>query len=186
MANTAANVSFGKPKVTGGVYVAPKGTTLPTDATTALDQAFKSLGYISEDGLVNSVETDTETIKAWGGDTVLSGLTSFMETFTVNLIETNIDTLKTIYGPSNVTAAGGNGAITVKANSKPLDEQVVVFEVAMTGGRIKRIVVEHAQITDRSGEIKYVDNEAIMYPAKFVAYPDKDGNTHVEFIAVAA
>lgn len=185
MANVAANVSFGKPKVTGGVYIAPKGTTVPTDATTALDQAFKSLGYISEDGLVNSVETDTETVKAWGGDTVLSGLTSYMETFTVNLLETNAETLKVIYGPSNVTVAGG-GAITIKANSKPLDEQVIVFEVAMTGGRIKRIVVEHGQITDRSGEIKYVDNEAIMYPAKFVAYPDKNGNSHVEYIAVAA
>ena len=184
MANVAANVSFGKPKVTGGVYIAPKGTTVPTDATMALDQAFKSLGYISEDGLVNSVETDTETGKAWGGDTVLSGLTSYMETFTVNLLETNAETLKVIYGPSNVTVAAG-GAITIKANSKPLDEQVVVFEVAMTGGRIKRIVVEHGQITDRSGEIKYVDNEAITYPAKFVAYPDKNGNTHTEYIAVA-
>lgn len=185
MANTAANVSFGKPKVTGGVYVAPKGTTVPTDATTALDGAFKSLGYVSEDGLVNSIETDTETVKAWGGDTVLSGLTSFTETFTVNLIETNAETLKTIYGPSNVTVGVG-GAITIKANSKPLDEQVVVFEIGMTGGRIKRIVVEHAQITDRSAEVKYVDNEAITYPAKFMAYPDKNGNTHTEYIAMAA
>lgn len=184
MANNASNVSFGKPKATGGVYIAPKGTTLPTDATTALGSTFKSLGYVSEDGLVNSVETDTETIRAWGGDTVLEGQTSYMETFTVNLIETNIDTLKAIYGEKNVTE--NSGAITVKANSGPLPEQVVVFEVALTGGRIKRIVVPHAQITDRSAEISYVDNEAIAYPARFVAYPDANGNTHTEYIATAA
>lgn len=186
MANVAANVSFGKPKVTGGVYIAPKGTTLPTDATTALDQAFKSLGYVSEDGLVNNVETDTEEVKEWGGNTVLVGQTSFSETFTLNLIETNSETLKTIYGPDNVTVAGGgNGAVTVKVNSATLDECVAVFEVALTGKRVKRIVVPHAQIVDRSMEIKYVANEAIAYPAKFVGYPDQNGNTHVEYIAVA-
>ena len=35
----ASNVSFGKSKATGAVYVAPAGTTVPTDATTALAAA---------------------------------------------------------------------------------------------------------------------------------------------------
>ena len=54
MANTVANVSAGKPAVGGAVFVAPTGTTLPTDATTALGSAFKALGYCSDDGLTNS------------------------------------------------------------------------------------------------------------------------------------
>ena len=41
---TSANVSVGKPKIAGAVYVAPLGTTLPTDAVTALATAFKGLG----------------------------------------------------------------------------------------------------------------------------------------------
>ena len=36
-------VTVSKPKVGGAVWRAPLGTTLPTDATTALDKAFKSL-----------------------------------------------------------------------------------------------------------------------------------------------
>ena len=50
----AKNVTAAKPKVGGAVWRAPLGTTLPTDAKTALDKAFKSLGYISGDGLTNA------------------------------------------------------------------------------------------------------------------------------------
>lgn len=182
--NDASKVSFGKPKVGGAVFVAPAGTTLPTSATTALNVAFKGLGYVSEDGLVNSVEVDTENINAWGGDLVLVGQTTFMETFMVNLIETNAEALKVYYGEDNVTVVGD--AITINQNSAMLPNVCVVFELVLTGGRIKRIVVPNAQIVDRSGEITYVDGEAIAYPALFQAYPDTNGNSHVEYIALIA
>lgn len=185
MSNDATKVSFGKPKATGSVWIAPYGTTLPTMATQSLNAAFKSMGYISEDGLVNSIETDTEQIHAWGGDMVLSGQTTFMESFTVNLLETNSETLKTFYGSDNVTVEG-NGSITVQQTSEMLPNVSVVFDMVLTGGRIKRIVVPIAQIVDRSGEITYVDGQAITYPAVFMAYPDENGTTHVEYIATPA
>lgn len=182
--NDADNVSFGKPKATGAVYVAPAGTILPTTAWEALDAAFEGMGYVSEDGLVNSVESDTEEVNAWGGDLVLVGQTTFKEMFTVNLIETNEEALKVYYGEDNVTVEG-DGSITVRQTSEMLPNVVVVFELVLTGGRIKRIVVPNAQIADRSGEITYVDGEAITYPAMFVAYPDANGQTHTEYIATA-
>jgi hypothetical protein len=180
--NDADNVSFGKPKSTGAVFIAPAGTALPTNAHMALDGAFVGMGYVSEDGLVNSVETDVEEVYAWGGDMVLSGQTTFKETFMVNLIETNEAALEVYYGADNVVVEG-NGSITVTQNSEMLPAVSVVFELVLTGGRIKRIVVPNAQLTDRSGEITYVDGEAIAYPALFVAYPDSSGDTHKEYIA---
>lgn len=180
--NDADNVSFGKPKSTGAVFVAPEGTPLPTNAHMALNGAFEGLGYVSEDGLVNGVETDVEEVNAWGGDLVLSGQTTFKETFTVNLIETQAEALKVYYGEDNVVVEG-NGSITVTQTNEMLPRVSVVFELVLTGGRIKRIVVPHAQIADRSGEITYVDGEAIAYPAMFVAYPDENGDTHKEYIA---
>lgn len=186
MSNDSSNVSFGKPKATGAVYVAPAGTTVPTDATTALDAAFVGLGYVSEDGLVNAVETDTESVNAWGGVKVLEEQTNYGESFTFNLIETNEETLKFVYGEDNVEVDGVSGDITIKANAKTLSENVLVFELVLTGGRVKRIVVERGKIADRSNEITYTDGDPITYPVNLTAMPDSDGNTHVEYIAVVA
>ena len=41
--NTSTNVTAGKPKITGAVFVAPLGTTIPTDATSALDNALNAV-----------------------------------------------------------------------------------------------------------------------------------------------
>ena len=64
------NVTSAKPKVGGAIFSAPLGTPLPTDATTDLNAAFKPLGYVSEDGLVNENTASSENLKAWGGDIV--------------------------------------------------------------------------------------------------------------------
>ena len=90
-----SNVTAAKPKVGGGIYSAPLGTALPTDATTTLNTAFKNLGYVSEDGVTNSDERSTNDIKAWGGDTVNTVQTEKKDTFKYTLIEAlNIDVLK--------------------------------------------------------------------------------------------
>ena len=69
MGNNASMVSTGKPKVTGAVHWAPKGTTIPTSVSEALDAAFVDLGYLSEDGV--AINQDNTSIKAWGGDDVI-------------------------------------------------------------------------------------------------------------------
>lgn len=114
----AKKVTVSKPKVGGAVYRAPLGTTPPTDATTALDKAFKSLGYISEDGLTNSNSPESDSIPAWGGDKVLYYQTAKDDTFGFMLIEAmNEDVLKTVYGDKNVTGTLADG-LTVKANCR--------------------------------------------------------------------
>ena len=39
--SSTTNISVGKPKIGGAIYNAPAGSKLPTDASTALDEAFK-------------------------------------------------------------------------------------------------------------------------------------------------
>ncbi len=177
----ASNVSFGKSKSTGAVFVAPAGTAVPTDGTSTLAEAFKNMGYISEDGYTCNIETDTEEVKEWNGSVVLEEQSSFKETHTVNFLETNAEVLKVLYGDDNVTATGNN--ITVHSTAASLPEHVVVVELVLTGGRVKRIVIPHAKMADRSAETTYNATDAITYPAKFSASPDSKGDYHVEYIA---
>ena len=102
MPNDATSVGVGKPKVTGAIFVAPVGTPLPTDATTALNEAFECIGYVSEDGVTIEEERDTEDMVAWGGDTVYTSQTTYSETFSFTPIEVNPVVAKMEYGDANV------------------------------------------------------------------------------------
>lgn len=177
---SSSNVSAGKPKVTGAIFMAPIGTTLPTDSTTALNSAFVELGYASDAGVVNSESRETETIKAWGGDTVLKPFTGKEDTFKFTLIEAlNVDALKLVYGESNVSGSLANG-ITIKSAAEDLEYHSFVIEMVLNGA-VKRIVIPSAKVTE-VGDITYADGEAIGYDTTLSCVPDATGGTHYEYI----
>ncbi len=179
MAQTATNVAAAKPAVGGALSVAATTATLPTDATTAL-VGFTGLGYISEDGITESITRESEDIKAFGGDVVLSTQTEFSNTFQLTLIEVlNVDVLKEVFGSSNVSGALGTG-ITVNVNSAELTERAWVFDLIVRGA-VERLVIPNGKITE-VGETTYSDSDVIGYDITITAFPDTSGNTQYKYI----
>ena len=184
MAN-AKNVTAAKPKVGGAVFRAPLGTTLPTDSTTELDAAFKSLGYISQDGLVNSNSPSNTSESAWGGDTVLNTQGEKADTFKFTLIEaTSVEVLKAVYGDANVKGDLTAG-ISVQSNAEENVPCSWIVEMLLKNNTKKRIVIPNAAVTE-VGDITYADNSAVGYETTVSAVPDEKGQSHYEYIVAAA
>jgi hypothetical protein len=179
--NNAANVSAGKPKIGGAIFAAPVGTTLPTDTDTTLDADFKNLGFVSDDGLTNSTDLETEEIKAWGGQTVLVIQKSKDDKYKFKLIEVkNVDVLKFVYGSDNVTGDLTTG-IAITANSKEVETVSLVIDMILSGNTAKRVVIPTCKISEL-GDIEYTDEDAAGYETTVSCTPDSDGNTHYEYI----
>lgn len=179
----ANNVSTGKPKITGAIFAAPVGTTLPTNALATLDSAFKELGYTSDDGFTMNMKKESTDIKAWGNDIVLSPQTEYSDGMSMKLIEVlNINTLQVVYGEDNVSGNLEDG-LTVRANSQEADNYSWVVDIIMNGNTLKRIVVPIAKLKEMN-EINYKDDDAVGFDCTFQAYPyaPYDGDTHREFM----
>lgn len=180
--NNASNVSTAKPKTAGAVFRAPTGTAVPTDAKTALNTAFKGMGYISDGGVTNSNSRSSGEIKAWGGAIVCTYQSEKKDTFKMTFIESlNVEVLKAVHGDDNVSGTVESG-ITIKVNDGELDEAAWVIESIMTGGVLRRMVIPKGTITE-VGDTVFKDDEAIAYEVTISAAPDGDGNTHYEYIS---
>lgn len=181
MAQTVTNVSYSKPAVNGAIYVGALNATLPTSATTTVSSIdFKALGYVSTDGLTNSNSPESDSILAWGGDTVLNVQTAKPDTFQFTLLEVlNVEVLKTVYGEDNVTGTLATG-IKISANATPAEPCTLVIDTVMQGA-LKRITVPNAVLTTVD-DITYTDSDAVGYGLTFSARPDEEGNTHYEYI----
>lgn len=186
MANTVNNVTASKPKISGGVYVAPLGTTLPTTADGQLNASFVCLGYIGEDGITNNNSMTSNTVKAWGGDTVLTTQSDITDTFDLTLLEgLNVNVLKTVYGDDCVSGSLSEG-LTIIANAEELNDKSWVIDMVCRGNTLKRIVIPIGKISNKEA-VNYTDDDVAGFGITVTAFPDAtdDHATHYEYIKAA-
>lgn len=176
--NNMANVSTTKGVKGGYLFIAKKGAALPTDYTSKLADGFHTLGYVSEDGYAESLETDSEDIKDMNGDLIHSETTSRVESATFTLAEIKALTLKVMYGEDNVTDA--DGVITVKHNGNSADEWSLVGDFVLKNGRRWRKVVPAAKI-DELGDLTLAAGELAGREVTAKYLTDADGNTCYDY-----
>lgn len=169
MANLASNVRVG---VTGAVWKAIAGTPIPTDIATALNAAFRDVGYITEDGVTTSTATDTTDIRAWqNGDTVRKVQTSHDFTISFTMLETNKESLELYYGNFTAGPGGTPGSVQVKGDQGWRGRLVLNV---VDGDDLIRIVMPDAQVTERE-DVPYVNGDAVTYGVTMTCYPDGTG-----------
>lgn len=178
-ANTTANVSAAKGVKGGYIFSAPVGTELPTDIETNRNEAFKVLGFISEDGYVESVEEDSNDLVDMNGDLMDSSNSGRVESAEVTLAEIKAETLKRQYGAENVTDA--DGVITVKHNSNSHGSFSYVLELLLKDGRRWRKVVPVGQSSEL-GELTIASTELCQRPLTIKYLTDEQGNTCYDYI----
>lgn len=177
--NSTDNVSSTKGVRGGYIFVAPVGTTLPTDYSTALPTAYKCLGFISEDGYVETVDSDSEDLVDMNGDLMDSPQTSRVESAQLTLAEIKAMTLKLMYGDENVTDKAG--VITVKHNGNSNGTWVVVLDLLLKNNRKWRKVVPLFQCSELDDLTLAVGELAARaLTAKYLT--DGDGNTCYDYI----
>ena len=183
--NTEAYVSTGKPKVGGAVFVGATTLTPPTDAVTALAEGFAGMGYVSEDGVTQSQEVNSEEVKAWGGDTVLVTEDDKSETWKLTFIEMmNINVLKEIFGADNVTGTLETG-IAIASGTEAHETRCWVIDMILKGGALKRTVIPKGVITE-IGDVVYNDTDPVGYPVTIKATSDSAGKYHYEYLKAAS
>lgn len=181
MAENTQNVFVASPKAGGAIWSAPLGTALPTDAVSDLATGFNSLGYISEDGIVNAEESESEDIKAYGGKIVATVMTSRKETYQFTPIETNKFSLAERFGDDNVTMdASGNIKVVHNASKRPA--RVYVVETVLSENKVQRDVIPMGRITE-VGERSYKNSEAVAGALTITCEEDASGNTAYTYIA---
>ena len=176
--NNQANVSSAKGVKGGYIFSAPVGTELPTDIKTKLDPAFKCLGFLSEDGYVESINEDADDINDMNGDVMDSNNSKRVESAQVTFAEIKAATLKRQYGDNNVTDE--NGIIAVKHNADSHDVFAYVLELVLKNGRRWRKVVPKGKSSELD-ELTIASSELCQRALTMKYLTDEQGNTCYDY-----
>lgn len=167
--------------ITGAVWKAPLGTAVPgdTDPFAALDSAFKNLGYLSDDGVVEQLDDSVDDVVAWqSAQTVRSSTTQATVNIAFTMIETSGSTLAAFYRGSTITPTASG---IWKMEVKPIVADPSVWVVdALDGTKYERSIIKNGEVVER-GEVQNMNGGAKGYPVVVRCYPDGDGNSMVKF-----
>uniref|UniRef100_UPI003F497C65 phage tail tube protein n=1 Tax=Nocardia suismassiliense TaxID=2077092 RepID=UPI003F497C65 len=178
---TTLNIGAGTPniKATGGILVAPIGTTLPTTAAANPNAAFKALGYVSEDGLESQGERTVESVKDWNADIIAQLQTEHSVRWGLTLYAYwDADVLTEVFGAGdNVVVTGptptAGTLIKVTETGAVLPKRAWILDMKHEAKKL-RIVLPNAKISQVS-ENAYAAGNLLGFQITIEAFPDSTG-----------
>lgn len=181
------NILVAKPRITGVIFHAALGTTLPTTADETLSTTdFKDVGYIEESGVKYNRSRSNTKIKEMGAKNVRELQTEYSEECNFTMLEyLNEEALKVSYGNDNVSGSLASG-LTIKSKAESISRGVFVID-CVDENILTRHVIPDAEVTE-TGEESFGAAGASMLPVKLSAHPfintnaGWNGEYHKKFI----
>lgn len=143
------------------VWIAPLGSTGPT---TLADPAvaFKSAGWLSEDGISFARSEDRLVFRGHQGGAIVKRKTaSADDTFKFQCLETTALVLGLVYKGAAPTVATGVATIAV-ANQTASDDRAFVLDEFLDDGSVMRYVVPQGS-AELTAEIAWKHNDLTVY-----------------------
>lgn len=152
----------------GYVFMAPVGSTAPTDYDTALAAAWVDLGYLAEGGLTKDAPIETKDIKAFqNGEVIHTICRSPKTTLGFGLIEHNKEAVVLAAFPG-ITLNVGKDEITYADHDGGAEVALVIVEIN-ANGLGERTHYPRVKLTSRDQIATTIDNEKV-YRLGYTAY----------------
>lgn len=165
---------------TGEIYKAPTATSAPTSAISSLSSWTAGLtGFLSENGVTQSIGTESTKIKAFQAATVVStSQTSFDVTYAFEMLEFNAITQLLYFGTATAVDTTGHTS-TVNGTALPRYSWIIDM-LDGSNGKV-RIYIPLGQITER-GDTVFKNGEATVLPVTLTTYPDGSSNNAYVYV----
>ena len=186
MANDTNDVSNVKGVFGGYGFSAPVGTAAGTDQDVfaSLGSSWDNMGFISEDGIEEELDTDTEEIHDMNGDVIFVARQSETETLVLTLVSLTEVAFKEWYGHDSVDASQ-TGYISIEHTAANREARAYCFELLMKDGRKWRKVVPNGVVSE-VGSIVYGAGDIAGREITITCLPDADGVRMYDYIEKSA
>ena len=166
------DVNMGVGLATGMAFHAPAGTALPAYPGAVLDDAWKEIGAVSEDGISYGMNHSMTPLRNWAKEIERLMAADGDATIKAPFMDTTKETLETLFGAENVvtseatTEHGKLISITIGPDTMP-DAEAFLF-LMKDGDDMIMIGSSRATVT-AVDDISFAPNSAIIWNATISA-----------------
>ncbi|MFE3122363.1 phage tail protein [Streptomyces hydrogenans] len=162
----------------GGGWAAPLGTASPGDPLVQPLAPWAPLGGISEDGLTQGFDEESQEYTPWGYTSpIRTTITKSLRTFKVTVWETSRVMVRSLqYRLPLVDLEPVAGLTTFAETASPLPDRRSFWFLVVDGATNLGFYVPEGEISDRADVVHKQDSMA-GFEWTITAYPDSEGNT---------
>lgn len=170
--NLIVGTSGGGSDGTGLAWFGATGTTMPTDAVTALNAGLKNSGLIAEDGVTLALSESSKKIKAYGSTVAQRTIITDQETtFQLKFLEVNTVSQAVFHRRpiGSITPAAVTGAFSVTTGVYSKQLYAGVFDV-IDGNNHIRMACPSLEVTNHDN-LQFSNANEVAWGVTVTAYP---------------